>query len=182
MFKTKLITTVTITLIIIIGYILIHLPYLTHLDCTTNLHEWRQCDVLGVARNYYNESMNFFYPRIDGWRNLSGITGMEFPLFNYILALLYTISGKVISFGCSLGSLWLIFKITITENKDQQIKIFKDLEKKGAKFYFFEYDANYNNLKNKDYKTNIKFKMIPVKTYINKLQNNSIPKMYLAKP
>ena len=105
----------------IIGYILIHLPLITHLDYTP-LREWRQSDVLGVARNYYNESMNLFYPRIDGRRNLSGITGMEFPLFNYILALLYTISGKVIplygkiiSFGCALGSIWVMFKISKTD-------------------------------------------------------------------
>jgi hypothetical protein len=126
MFKTKFMAnaiTSTIITIMIVGYILIHLPYITHLDYTTTLHEWRQSDVLGVARNYYNESMNFFYPRIDGRRNLSGITGMEFPLFNYILALLYTISGKIIplygkmmSFGCALGSVWLMFKITIIDN------------------------------------------------------------------
>ena len=35
---------------------------------------WRECDEAGIARNYYQEGMNIFYPKVDwrgdtpGWR------------------------------------------------------------------------------------------------------------------
>ena len=108
-----------IILALIIAFVIMLWPFISpRLPYTAWVHEWRQSDVLGVARNYFRESMNFFYPRIDQRRNLTGITGMEFPLYNYILALLYVISGKVIPFYgkilsgvCSLGSIYMIYKI-----------------------------------------------------------------------
>ena len=108
-----------IILALIIAFIIMLWPFISpRLPYTAWVHEWRQCDVLSVARNYFRESMNFFYPRIDQRRNLTGITGMEFPLYNYILALLYVISGKVIpfygkilSFIFSLCSIYMINKI-----------------------------------------------------------------------
>lgn len=47
-------------------------------------HNWRQTTVLMVARNFYETDPNILYPRVDFAGNKSGITGMEFPLLNYL--------------------------------------------------------------------------------------------------
>ena len=47
-------------------------------------HNWRQSTVAMVARNFYEVDNNILYPRIDIWGETTGITGMEFPLLNYM--------------------------------------------------------------------------------------------------
>jgi len=48
-------------------------------------HNWRQTTVCMAARNFYEADLNIFYPRIDIAGEKSGITGMEFPIFNYLI-------------------------------------------------------------------------------------------------
>ncbi|HEX2617385.1 MAG TPA: glycosyltransferase family 39 protein, partial [Flavobacteriales bacterium] len=48
-------------------------------------HNWRQTTVLMVARNYYEQGPDLLHPRIDFAGEKSGITGMEFPLLNYLV-------------------------------------------------------------------------------------------------
>ncbi|MFN3403415.1 MAG: ArnT family glycosyltransferase [Cytophagaceae bacterium] len=48
-------------------------------------HNWRQSIVAMVARNFLETDNNIFFPRIDFAGEKSGITGMEFPLFNYMI-------------------------------------------------------------------------------------------------
>lgn len=67
-------------------------------------HTWRQCDTAAVARNFQEENPNIFTPRIDARKNTNGITGMEFPLFNYIVFLSY----KAFGFSHSTGK-WISF-------------------------------------------------------------------------
>ncbi|MDF1795905.1 MAG: glycosyltransferase family 39 protein [Coxiellaceae bacterium] len=81
-------------------------------------HTWRQGDTAAVARNFYRESMNLFLPRIDSRGNLSGINGMEFPLYNYCVAIIYKITstawigfGRILSFVFSLIGVWFLSKI-----------------------------------------------------------------------
>ena len=50
-------------------------------------HNWRQSTVTMVARNFYETDANIFYPRIDIAGDKSGVTGMEFPIFNYLIYL-----------------------------------------------------------------------------------------------
>lgn len=50
-------------------------------------HNWRQTTVTMVARNFYETDNNIFQPRIDIGGHLSGITGMEFPVLNYLIYL-----------------------------------------------------------------------------------------------
>lgn len=51
-------------------------------------HSWRQVSVNTVARNFYHENnYNILFPKVDTAGNKSGITGMEFPLLNYIIFL-----------------------------------------------------------------------------------------------
>lgn len=57
------------------------------------MHQGAQTDRACIAWNYYNESMNFFKPRVMENRISDGVTGMEFPVINYTAALLYKIAG-----------------------------------------------------------------------------------------
>lgn len=58
-----------------------------------SFHQWAQCDRASVALNFYQQSMNIFLPRTHfiGWG--TGITGMEFPLMNWLAALSYHLFG-----------------------------------------------------------------------------------------
>ena len=59
-----------------------------HLEAR-GLHVWRQCNTLAVARNYYQEDMNILKPRVDHRKGTDGVTGMAFPLYEYLLASIY---------------------------------------------------------------------------------------------
>lgn len=48
-------------------------------------HSWRQTTVAMVARNFYEGQADILHPRVDMAGELSGITGMEFPLLNYLI-------------------------------------------------------------------------------------------------
>lgn len=56
-------------------------------------HNWRQVTVNMVARNYLEVNANLFYPRVDMAGEKSGITGMEFPLLNYLIFLVSRVFG-----------------------------------------------------------------------------------------
>jgi 4-amino-4-deoxy-L-arabinose transferase-like glycosyltransferase len=56
-------------------------------------HNWRQTTVTMVARNFLETSNNIFYPRIDIAGEKTGITGMEFPLLNYLIYFVSEIFG-----------------------------------------------------------------------------------------
>ena len=56
-------------------------------------HNWRQTTVTMVARNFLETDANPFYPRIDIAGEKTGITGMEFPLLNYLIYLFSLVFG-----------------------------------------------------------------------------------------
>lgn len=56
-------------------------------------HSWRQTTVCMVARNFLEIEPNIFYPRIDIAGDKSGITGMEFPIYNYAIYLVSNVFG-----------------------------------------------------------------------------------------
>ncbi len=56
-------------------------------------HSWRQTTVAMVARNFYEVSPNFMYPRLDIPGDKTGITGMEFPLLNFLIYLVSLVFG-----------------------------------------------------------------------------------------
>lgn len=58
-----------------------------------SVHMWAQCERASIALNYYENDMNFFFPRIHKFTHGSGITGLEFPLVNYIPAICYRLFG-----------------------------------------------------------------------------------------
>ncbi|MCU0442694.1 MAG: hypothetical protein MUE96_09875 [Bacteroidia bacterium] len=57
------------------------------------MHQWAQADRASIARNYADEDMNFFLPRVHNCMNESGITGVEFPIIQYTVAIFYKLFG-----------------------------------------------------------------------------------------
>jgi len=62
-------------------------------------HHWRQTTVTMVARNFLEVDNNIFYPRIDIAGDKTGITGMEFPLLNYLIYLVSVVFGYAHWYG-----------------------------------------------------------------------------------
>src|SRR6478609_1464119 len=54
---------------------------------------WRQTDALMIARNFYETDSNILYPRVDVAGTLTGIVGVEFPLYNYLIFLVSLLFG-----------------------------------------------------------------------------------------
>ncbi|MDD5571061.1 MAG: glycosyltransferase family 39 protein [Bacteroidales bacterium] len=57
------------------------------------LHQWAQCDRASIARNFAEEDLNIFKPRVHMTNEGSGITGCEFPFMNFLAAVFYKIFG-----------------------------------------------------------------------------------------
>ena len=81
-------------------------------------HNWRQTTVTMVSRNFYEIDNNIFYPRIDIAGDKTGITGMEFPLLNYLIYLTSLVFGyqhwygRLINLIVSSFGLWFFYKLT----------------------------------------------------------------------
>jgi len=81
-----------------------------------HVHTFRQALTAGVARNYLDDSADFLKPRVLEREHTDGVTGMEFPIYNYAIYLGYRIFGfhhnlgKILSFVCALMALWFFFR------------------------------------------------------------------------
>lgn len=81
-------------------------------------HNWRQTTVTMVSRNFLEVDNNIFYPRIDIAGEKSGITGMEFPLLNYMIYIISMIFGyqhwygRLINLLISSIGLFYFYKLT----------------------------------------------------------------------
>ncbi len=71
---------------------LFHLPFIN--EPPRSRHVWRQTFTLSVARNFYREDMNILKPRVDNRGSTDGVTGMQFPLYEYGLACIYNVFGE----------------------------------------------------------------------------------------
>ncbi len=94
--------------------LVVHLPFL--FSPPDEVHTWRQCSTAAVARNYLEEDANFFHPSIDERGATDGITGMEFPLYNYIVYLGYKLFGFWHPLGKWVSFLFANFVIVIFFN------------------------------------------------------------------
>lgn len=80
-------------------------------------HNWRQTTVTMVARNFLEIDNNILYPRIDIAGKKTGITGMEFPIFNYLIYLMAKLFGyahwygRLINLFFSSFGLWFFHKV-----------------------------------------------------------------------
>jgi hypothetical protein len=92
-FFTKIIESKRNFLILLISmHLLLHLPFI-HFP-PSYIHTWKQCNTMAVIRNFQEEDMNIFHPRVDGRKNTNGVTGMQFPSYEFIVASV----GKIIGF------------------------------------------------------------------------------------
>ncbi len=78
--------------------VLLALSFYTHVftimqQRPQSVHMWAMCDRGSVARNYAQESMDFFKPRVHETKEGEGITGLEFPVMNYLAAICYKLFG-----------------------------------------------------------------------------------------
>lgn len=81
------------------------------------MHSWRQTDTASMARNYYEQGTNFFYPQIDWGGNTAGYVECEFPLYPYLMALLYYVVGfsemwgRLFSIMLSLVGIYYLYRL-----------------------------------------------------------------------
>lgn len=78
-------------------------------------HNWRQVTVNMPARNFLETGPDIFYPRVDFAGEKTGITGMEFPLLNYLIYLVSLVFGyahwygRLINLIVSSVGLWFFY-------------------------------------------------------------------------
>ncbi len=82
-----------------------------------SIHVWRQCSTLAVARNFYEEDMNILKPRLDDRMDRDGVTGTQFPSYEYLVALGYELFGehywvhRTVSFLIYFLGAWGIYEL-----------------------------------------------------------------------
>ncbi len=80
-------------------------------------HNWRQTTVTMPARNFFEGDNNILLPKVDFAGEKTGITGMEFPLLNYLIYLASLVFGyahwygRLITLVVSSFGLWYFFKL-----------------------------------------------------------------------
>jgi 4-amino-4-deoxy-L-arabinose transferase-like glycosyltransferase len=72
---------------------------------------WRQSDVAMVARNFYQNGFNIFYPQIDWAGASAGYVGMEFPFIPYLAALIYPLAGEQEWVGRSISVIFYLVSL-----------------------------------------------------------------------
>ena len=77
-----------------------------------DFHAWRQTLTATIAYNFYADGMNFVTPRLN---MIGSIFHFEFPLYTYLVALLYKIFGfdeilgRLVAIAFSMGSIWFLY-------------------------------------------------------------------------
>ena len=80
-------------------------------------HRWREVTNADIARNFYERSMNLFYPQVSWGGAAQPYVGMEFPLMHWIVAWLYwpfgehAVIGRLVSMAFSVGTIWAVFAL-----------------------------------------------------------------------
>lgn len=82
-----------------------------HLDFpVSGFQAWRQADTAAMARNYYEQGFHFLYPQVD-WGGGDGYVETEFPLYQFMTALLYQLFGLHDMFGRALSVLFALVSV-----------------------------------------------------------------------
>jgi hypothetical protein len=86
--------------------LLVRLPGLA--EPIAGAHAWRQADTAAMARNFVRCGMHILEPQIDWGGASAGIVESEFPLYSYLVALIWKAGGvheataRLLSIVCSL--------------------------------------------------------------------------------
>lgn len=93
----------------------LHIAFINLPPCGNHL--WRQSNSLALALNFYEENMAIWLPRVDKRWEFSGVTGTNFPLYEWLLALLYKLFGfshsihRVYALAISVASFFAIYQL-----------------------------------------------------------------------
>jgi 4-amino-4-deoxy-L-arabinose transferase-like glycosyltransferase len=91
------------------------------------VHSWRQADTAAMARNFYENGYNFFYPQIDWGGNLGGYCQTEFPIYSFSVAILYKFFGvhesigRLLSIIFSLIAIYFFYKLCLEITCDKKL-------------------------------------------------------------
>jgi len=95
-----------------------------------SIHQWRQTDCLSMTKNYYEEGMNFFQPKIH-WQGVKdGKTVSECPILNYSVACLWKVFGehefiyRLLEYIIFITSIFLLFNTILRFFKSPLLAFF----------------------------------------------------------
>jgi len=100
-----------------------------------SVHQWRQCDCLSIAYNYYKEGMHFFRP-VTHWCGPNGdgkVSTSECPLIYYGVACLWKIFGyhefiyRLVTIAISFTGLFFLYKLAYELLSDHLLAIMVSL-------------------------------------------------------
>lgn len=80
-------------------------------------HAWRQADAAAIARNFLDNGFDIFYPQINHGGDSPGYVDTEFPLYPYLVALLWKLFGvndgwgRFLSVLSSLGTIYVLYAL-----------------------------------------------------------------------
>lgn len=86
------------------------------------MHQWRQSDCLSFTKNYYEEGLDFFHPKLHFQANKDGSAVSEFPILNYTVACLWKIFGehefiyKLLEYFIFILSVFFLFNALLRSN------------------------------------------------------------------
>ncbi len=112
---TQWLSTPQFLLLGILISLLLHGPFFN--EPPQSAHVWRQCHTLAMAQNFHTEGMTLFHPRVSNRFETSGLVGSHFPIYEFLLAGIYKITGeeywvhRFFSFLLYLFGAWGIYKL-----------------------------------------------------------------------
>lgn len=93
-------------------------PRLVHLDFpVAGWHAWRQADTAAMARNFHAGGHRLLHPQVDWGGAGAGYVESEFPLYPWLVSLLYAafgprdLWGRLVSVLCSLATVVVVWKL-----------------------------------------------------------------------
>ena len=95
-----------------------------------SIHQWRQADCLSITKNYYEEGMHFFEPKIHYQGPKDGKAVSEFPILNYTVAFLWKIFGehefiyRLLEYFIFLTSVFVLFNTLLRQYKSGLLAFF----------------------------------------------------------
>ncbi len=98
----------------------------------SSYHQWRQADCLSIAKNYYEEGMNFFEPKIHfiGELEMEGRAVSECPILNYTVASLWHVFGehefiyRLLEYFIFVAAIFIFFNTLLTFFKSTVLSFF----------------------------------------------------------
>ncbi|QEY32901.1 hypothetical protein EVJ50_12335 [Synechococcus sp. RSCCF101] len=77
------------------------------------VHSWRQADTAAIARNYLEQGMALWLPRVDWSGAGPGFAETDFPIYSWAVALLYQLSGVQVWLARGLSVLASVLTIVL---------------------------------------------------------------------